>query len=228
MKNEYYSDFDSFKKKLNKQEKTIKDDLNSYKSAIGNSNTKDIEDKIKNNLNSFNELINELNEAYKDKNAPNMNQNVLERKREEINKFNKSYKNMKETFDLLSNEKHSYKVYISNNNINKEEYNNMNSRELVNKIDDTIKEQDDQADKIKELIDNKGHTEINGLRNNIEKSNEKVNEGIEYIETADSKIIKLNNRLVKYLANSSNWCLRISLIVQIVIAIALIIVFTKV
>ena len=228
MKNEYYSDFDSFKKKLNKQEKTIKDDLNSYKSAIGNSNTKDIEDKLKNNLNSFNELINELNEAYKDKNAPNMNQNVLERKREEINKFNKSYKNMKETFDLLSNEKHSYKVYISNNNINKEEYNNMNSRELVNKIDDTIKEQDDQADKIKELIDNKGHTEINGLRNNIEKSNEKVNEGIEYIETADSKIIKLNNRLVKYLANSSNWCLRISLIVQIVIAIALIIVFTKV
>ena len=228
MKNEYYSDFDSFKKKLDKQENTIKDDLNSYKSAIGNSNTKDIEDKLKNNLNSFNELIIELNEAYKDKNVRNMTQDVLERRREEINKFNKSYKNMKETFDLLSNEKHSYKGYISDNDINKEEYNNMNSRELVNKIDDTIIDHDNMADNIANKIRVEGHNEINGLNNNLIKSNEKVNEGIEYIETADSKIIKLNNRLVKYLANSNNWCLRISLIVEIVIAIALIIVFTKV
>ena len=53
-------------------------------------------------------------------------------------------------------------------------------------------------------------------------------DGTKDIGTADSKIIKLNNRLVKYLANSNNWCLRISLIVEIVIAIALIIVFTKV
>ena len=104
----------------------------------------------------------------------------------------------------------------------------MNCRELINKVDNEIKKQDEQAEKIKKLIVDKGHPELIGLRYNIEKSNEKVNEGIEYIETADSKIIKLNNRLVKYLANSSNWCLRISLIVQIVIAIALIIVFTKV
>jgi len=228
MKNEYYSDFESYKKKLKNKEKTIKDDLDSYKSAIGNSNTKDIEDKLKNNLNSFNELINELNEAYKDKNARNMIQDVLERRREEINKFNKSYKNMKETFDLLSNEKHSYKGYISDNDINKEEYNNMNYREYQNKVDNEFKKQDDQADKIKELIDNEGHHHIIGLINNIKDDKEKIIDGTKDIGTADSKIIKLNNRLVKYLANSNNWCLRISLIVEIVIAIALIIVFTKV
>ena len=227
MKNEYYSNFESNMKKLNKQENAIKNDLDSY--TIGNSNSKDIEDRLKNNLNSFNELINELNEAYKDKNGRNMAQDVLERRREEINKFNQSYKNMKKTFDLLlSNKKHLYKGFIFDNNINKEEYNNMNSRELVNKIDDTIIDHDNMADNIANKIRVEGHNEINGLNNNLIKSNEKVNEGIEYIETADSKIIKLNNRLVKYLANSSNWCLRISLIVQIVIAIALIIVFTKV
>jgi len=226
MKNEYYSNFESILKKLNKQENAIKNDLDSY--TIGNSNSKDIEDRLKNNLNSFNELINELNEAYKDKNVRNMAQDVLERRREEINKFNQSYKNMKKTFDTLSKGKHSYKGYISDNNRNKEEYNNMNSRELVNKIDDTIEDHDNMADNIANKIRVEGHREINELNNNLIKSNEKVNEGIEYIETADSKIIKLNNRLVKYLANSSNWCLRISLIVQIVIAIALIIVFTKV
>jgi len=228
MKNEYHSNFDSYMKELNNKENTIKKNLNSYKSAIGNSNTKDIEDKLKNNLNSFNELINELNEAYKDKNAPNMSQNVLERRREEINKFNQSYKDMKKTFDTLSKGKHSYKGYISGDDINKEEYDGMNSRELTNKIDNTIKEHDNQADKIKELIDNEGHIEVNGLINNIKDDKEKIINGTVLIETADSKIIKLNNRLVKYLANSNNWCLRISLIVEIVIAIALIIVFTKV
>ena len=105
MKNEYYSNFESNMKKLNKQENAIKNDLDSY--TIGNSNSKDIEDRLKNNLNSFNELIIELNEAYKDKNVRNITQDALERRREEINKFNESYKNMMNTFDLLSNEKHS-------------------------------------------------------------------------------------------------------------------------
>jgi len=228
MKNEYYSNFESYMKKLNKQENAIKNDLNSYKSAIGNSNTKDIEDRLKNNLNSFNELINELNEAHKDKNVRNMTQDALERRREEINKFNQSYKDMRKNFDSLSKGKHSYKGYISDDNRNKEEYNNMNSRELVNKIDDTIKEQDDQANNITNMIVNEGHQGANVLIDKLKEDKNKIINGTVLIETADSKIVKLNNRLVKYLANSNNWCLRISLIVEIVIAIALIIVFTKV
>ena len=87
MKNEYYSKFESYKKELTTNQNNITKDLDSYKAAIGNKNTNDIESRIKNNLKSFNELIEKLNEAYKDKSAPNMPQITLDKRRKEIKTF---------------------------------------------------------------------------------------------------------------------------------------------
>ena len=66
------------------------------------------------------------------------------------------------------------------------------------------------------------------FKDKLDNSNEKIKEGIEHIEQADSNIIKLNNRFLKYLGTSSPCRLLIFFIVEIVIAVALIIVFTKV
>ena len=134
---------------------------------------------------------------------------------------------MKETFDLLSNNKHSYKGHISEDNRNKEEYEGLNTRELNQEFKDEIKRQDDRMVEITNDI-GKGIGEAKNLNNSIIHSNEKIKEGIEHIELADSNIIKLNNRFLKYLGTSSPCRLLIFFIVEIVIAVALIIVFTKV
>ena len=98
---------------------------------------------------------------------------------------------------------------------------------MVELINGEMDYQEDQINNIRQKV-KIGTDDIIGLKKKIEDDKKDIIDGTKYIETADSKIIKLNNRLVKYLANSGNWCLRISLIVEIVIAVALIIVFTKV
>ena len=98
---------------------------------------------------------------------------------------------------------------------------------MVELINGEMDYQEDQINNIRQKV-KIGTDDIIGLKKKIEDDKKDIIDGTKYIETADSKIIKLNNRLLKYLANSSNWCLRIFLISEIVIAIVLIIVFTKV
>ena len=226
MKKNYYSQFDSFKKELKDYENKINEDLDSYKAAKGIKNIKDIENRLDKNLDSFNKLIEELNVAYNNKNAPSyIRQDIIINKREEINEFNESYKKLKNSFDSLKKNKNSNKGYISENNRNKEEF--VDIRDANQQIQKALEDQDNKAEDAKELVE-EGLIHIKDLNKEIDDSKKKVKKGTNSIVNADSQMIKLNNRLVKYLANSNNWCLRISLIVEIVIAIALIIVFTKV
>ncbi len=227
MNKDYYNKYQQFINELTNKEKKIKKSFELYKKEIGN-NTEDIENQLRDDLKNFKELAEKLNEAYKiNKISVPLPEHISAERRVEIGKFLQSYNELNTNFNNLSSDKHSFNDHIDINNRNYEEYKDKESGELVNIANEKIKKQDEQINNMKIKV-KEGRKDLREFQDNLNEDKVLIGQGITSIETADSKIIKLNNRLLKYLANSSNWCLRIFLIAEIVIAIVLIIVFTKV
>ena len=72
MSKEYYSNYKTIINELTEQEKSIRADLESYKSTIDKgANTRDIEDKIKNALKNFKDTIDKLDILIFNRNMQN-------------------------------------------------------------------------------------------------------------------------------------------------------------
>ena len=136
---EHYSYYKSFISDLTNKEKSIKADIESFKTALGNNiNTINIQNKIEKTLKNFKELVDKLNLSYDTKIAPvNMPDDVLYKRQKEINVFLASYNSMNEEFTKLV-----LKGKIEEDYKDKEEYKNKDTKELIKMTKDKMKEHD--------------------------------------------------------------------------------------
>ena len=227
MNKEYYSNFKSFITDLTNQEKSIRADLSSYKETIGKgANTRDLEDKIKNSLKNFKDLVDKLSDAYLSKNAPgNMPEATLDSRQKEIKKFKISYDDMTKDFKSLEGDKYSFKGHIDEDYRNKEEYKGMSAGELVQIRDKKLNEQDDKIDLI--TSDAKKGTQLaKNLQHELKEQTKKIEVVNEDMDRVDNRMNKLTKRFEKYVTNSSTCCISVFLFFDIAIFVGLVIVFT--
>lgn len=226
MNKEYYSNFKSFISDLTTQEKSIRADLSSYKETIGKgANTRDLEEKIKNSLKSFKDLVDKLSDAYLSKNAPgNMPEATLDSRQKEIKKFKIAYDDMTKDFKSLEGDKYSFKGHIDEDYRTKEEYQGMSAGELVQIRDKKLNEQDDKIDDITKDV-KKGTQLAKNLGHELKDQTKKIEVVNEDMDRADNRMKKLTKRFEKYVVNSSTCCLSVFLFFDIALFVGLIIIF---
>lgn len=218
MSKEYYSNYKAIITELTEQEKSIRADLESYKSTIDKgANTRDIEDKIKNALKNFKDTVDKLADAYSSRNAPpNMPENTLSARQTEIKKFQISYDEMSKQSTKLNDDKYSYKNQITEDYRNKEEYKGMGVGELQEVQDRKLKEQDDHIAEITKDV-KKGTVLASNVTHEIKDQNKKIVVVNEDMDRVDSRMNKLTKRFQNYVAKSSVCCLGFVLALDIVI-----------
>ena len=200
MQKEFYTKFQSFETELTNKEKSLKKDIESFKNIFGsNANNSNIENRIKTNLESFKELIDQLHEAYKYKNAPiNMPSNLVEKRQKEIDDFLASYNIMNEEFKKLIDGTYSYKDTNSLENYkNEEKYNNMDTKELIKLSNDKLKEQDEKMNEIMHQV-MLGKNIAKNLNAGFKDDNEKIKDTNKKTDQVDSKIKKLSERFKNF------------------------------
>ena len=229
MSKEYYSNYKTIINELTEQEKSIRADLESYKSTIDKgANTRDIEDKIKNSLKNFKDTIDKLADAYSTRNAPaNMPDNTLSARQTEIKKFEISYNEMSKQSAKLNDDKYSYKDQITEDYRNKEEYKNMGVGELMEVQDKKLQEQEDHLGEIIQDV-KKGDAMAKNLTHELKDQNKKIEVINEDMDRVDSRMNKITKRFQNYVAKSSVCCLGFVLALDIVILGLLIWIFTNV
>ena len=229
MSKEYYTNFKAFIADLTAKEKAIRTDLEAYKTAIGNNdNTIEIEGRLNTDLNNFKELIDQLTNAYSSRNAPdNMPESTLDTRQKEIKGFMNQYEELKKDMNKLKDDKYTFKGQITEDYRNKEEYQNMNTQELIQVGKDKIAQQDEQlGEHIKEA--KKGIVQVNEIKHELKEQKELINKEMDDMERVDSRMKKLTKRFEKYVADSSICCIMFVLILEAIIFGVLVYVFFKV
>ena len=229
MSKEYYTNFKAFIADLTAKEKAIRTDLEAYKTAIGNNdNTIEIEGRLNTDLNNFKELIDQLTNAYSSRNAPeNMPETTLDSRQKEIKGFMNQYEELKKDMNKLKDDKYTFKGQITEDYRNKEEYQNMNTQELIQVGKDRIAQQDEQLGEHIKMA-KKGIVQVNEIKHELKEQKELINKEMDDMERVDSRMKKLTKRFEKYVANSSICCIMFVLILEAIIFGVLVYVFFKV
>ena len=229
MSKEYYTNFKAFIADLTAKEKAIRTDLEAYKTAIGNNdNTIEIEGRLNTDLNNFKELIDQLTNAYSSRNAPeNMPESTLDTRQKEIKGFMNQYEELKKDMNKLKDDKYTFKGQITEDYRNKEEYQNMNTQELIQVGKDRIAQQEEQLGEHIKMA-KKGIVQVNEIKHELKEQKELINKEMDDMERVDSRMKKLTKRFEKYVANSSICCIMFVLILEAIIFGVLVYVFFKV
>ena len=229
MSKEYYTNFKAFIADLTAKEKAIRTDLEAYKTAIGNNdNTIEIEGRLNTDLNNFKELIDQLTNAYSSRNAPeNMPETTLDARQKEIKGFMNQYEELKKDMNKLKDDKYTFKGQITEDYRNKEEYQNMNTQELIQVGKDKIAQQDEQLGEHIKMA-KKGIVQVNEIKHELKEQKELINKEMDDMERVDSRMKKLTKRFEKYVADSSICCIMFVLILEAIIFGVLVYVFFKV
>ena len=229
MSKEYYTNFKAFIADLTAKEKAIRTDLEAYKTAIGNNdNTIEIEGRLNTDLNNFKELIDQLTNAYSSRNAPeNMPESTLDTRQKEIKGFLNQYEELKKDMNKLKDDKYSFKGQITEDYRNKEEYQNMNTQELIQVGKDKIAQQDEQLGEHIKMV-KKDTALANEIKHELKDQKELITEKIDDMARVDSRMKKLTKRFEKYVADSSICCIMLVLILEAIIFGVLVYVFFKV
>ena len=229
MSKEYYTNFKAFIADLTAKEKAIRTDLEAYKTAIGNNdNTIEIEGRLNTDLNNFKELIDQLTNAYSSRNAPeNMPETTLDARQKEIKGFMNQYEELKKDMNKLKDDKYTFKGQITEDYRNKEEYQNMNTQELIQVGKDRIAQQDEQLGEHIKMV-KKDIVRVNEIKHEVKEQKGLINKDIDDMARVDSRMKKLSKRFEKYVADSSICCIMFVLILEAIIFGVLVYVFFKV
>lgn len=205
---DYYGGFKTVVQKLKSQNEGIISDLAKYKEAIKNKqNSLELGNNIKKNLDSFNGIIEELEKAYKTENLPtNCPQKTADERMQEIKKFRISYEESSKKYIELTNEKLSFKDFITEDYRNKEEYQNKSTEQLQQIQKEKLGEQDEIIDNI--IVDTKKGTQLaKNIHHEIGEQNKVIGQIGQDMEMVDSRMNKLTKRFNEYTKKSSTCCL---------------------
>ncbi len=156
-----------------------------------------------------------------------MPESTLDTRQKEIKGFMNQYEELKKDMNKLKDDKYTFKGQITEDYRNKEEYQNMNTQELIQVGKDRIAQQEEQlGEHIKEA--KKGIVQVKEIKHELKEQKELINKEMDDMERVDSRMKKLTKRFEKYVANSSICCIMFVLILEAIIFGVLVYVFFKV
>ena len=205
---EHHTKYKEMLENLEKKKKSITASLGEYKKAIkDNKSSLELGNNIKKNLDSFNGIIEELEKAYKTENLPiNCPQKTADERMQEIKKFRISYEESSKKYIELTNEKLSFKDFITEDYRNKEEYQNKSTEQLQQIQKEKLGEQDEIIDNI--IVDTKKGTQLaKNIHHEIGEQNKVIGQIGQDMEMVDSRMNKLTKRFNEYTKKSSTCCL---------------------
>jgi len=205
---EHHTKYKEMLENLEKKKKSITASLGEYKKAIkDNKNSLELGNKIKGDLDNCIKVIGELKDAYKDENLPNgFPQQQAEKRLAEIKGLEISYEEMSKNYIELTNEKLSFKDFITEDYRNKEEYQNKSTEQLQQIQKEKLGEQNEIIDNI--IVDTKKGTQIaKNIHHEIGEQNKVIGQIGQDMEMVDSRMNKLTKRFNEYTKKSSTCCL---------------------
>ena len=215
----FYTEYKYYCLDLSETEKKINKELNIYKKKIiEGTNTVENERQIKTLLKYYQDIKDQLSEAYSERNAPSgYPTRELDKRQKEIQQFGFNYDKMAKEFHDNENEKYKFKGGIDEDYTQKEEYKYLNSQELMKLQKNKIKNQDEQIENI--TLDVKKNTQLaKQTKHVIKEQNEKLEQINEDIDRTHEKMSNLTERFKKY-ASGQSWCkLIIIIILELTIA----------
>ena len=205
---EHHTKYKEMLENLEKKKKSITASLGEYKKAIkDNKDSLELGNKIKGDLDNCIKVIGELKDDYKDENLPNgFPQQQAEKRLAEIKGLEISYEEMSKNYIELTNEKLSFKDFITEDYRNKEEYQNKSTEQLQQIQKEKLGEQNEIIDNI--IVDTKKGTQIaKNIHHEIGEQNKVIGQISQDMEMVDTRMNKLTKRFNEYTKKSSTCCL---------------------
>ena len=216
---EYYMNYQKYVDDIKNLEKTINQELTTFKSKTGGKElTIQLENQIKGHLKEFKDLQTSMSTAYSRKNVPGgMPELTIDKRQKEIQQFEITYNEMDKNYRSIENERYRFKNEITEDYSQKEEYKNMSAGELIMVQQNKLKEQDDQIDDIvleakrgQQLARNAGHV--------MKEQNKQIEQINEDIDRNKENMDKLTGRFERYVAKFSMCKMIMTLIIEALIA----------
>ena len=217
---DYYIKYDTFTSEINELEKTIRTELSAYRQKTsGQESTIQLENKIKGLFKEYKDKINNLSNAYIQKNVPGgVPQAAIIKRQGDIEQFKINCKELEKSYNNLENERYRFKDGITEDYYNKEEYKNMSTGELMMLEKNKIKKQDEKLDEI--TLDVKKGTQLAKNAGHVMKEqNKQLDQINEDIDRTKDRMNTLSGRFERYVASYSMCKMIIVLIVELIIAV---------
>lgn len=221
---DYYIDFNTKIGELENLEKKIKQELNSFKQKTGDkSSTYELENQIKSLLKKYKELHSTFEIAYSRKNIPGgMPELTIDSRQKKIQTFLINYNEMEKYFHELEKEKYKFKDEITEDYSQKAEYKDLTAQELIVIEKNKLKEQDQKMDDI--VIDaKKGAVLAENVHVVAKEQNKQIAQINEDMDRNKDNMDKLSGRFEKYVAGFSMCKMVFALVIELIIAVACII-----
>ena len=216
---EYYMNYQKYVDEIKNLEKTINQELTTFKSKTGGKElTIQLENQIKGHLKEFKDLQTSMSTAYSRKNVPGgMPELTIDKRQKEIQQFEITYNEMDKNYRSIETERYRFKNEITEDYSQKEEYKNMSAGELIMVQQNKLKEQDDQINDIvleakrgQQLARNAGHV--------MKEQNKQIEQINEDIDRNKENMDKLTGRFERYVAKFSMCKMIMTLIIEALIA----------
>lgn len=217
---DYYIKYDTFTSEINELEKTIRTELSAYKQKTsGQESTIQLENKIKGLFKEYKDKINNLSDAYIERNVPGgVPQAAVIKRQGDIEQFKINCKELEKSYNNLENERYRFKDGITEDYYNKEEYKNMSTGELMMLEKNKIKKQDERLDEI--TLDVKKGTQLAKNAGHVMKEqNKQLDQINEDIDRTKDRMNTLSGRFERYVASYSMCKMIIVLIIELIIAV---------
>ena len=217
---DYYIKYDTFTSEINELEKTIRTELSAYRQKTsGQESTIQQENKIKGLFKEYKDKINNLSDAYIERNVPGgVPQAAIIKRQGDIEQFKINCKELEKSYNNLENERYRFKDGITEDYYNKEEYKNMSTGELMMLEKNKIKKQDERLDEI--TLDVKKGTQLAKNAGHVMKEqNKQLDQINEDIDRTKDRMNTLSGRFERYVASYSMCKMIIVLIIELIIAV---------
>lgn len=217
---DYYIKYDTFTSEINELEKTIRTELSAYKQKTsGQESTIQLENKIKGLFKEYKDKINNLSDAYIERNVPGgVPQAAVIKRQGDIEQFKINCRELEKSYNNLENERYRFKDGITEDYYNKEEYKNMSTGELMMLEKNKIKKQDERLDEI--TLDVKKGTQLAKNAGHVMKEqNKQLDQINEDIDRTKDRMNTLSGRFERYVASYSMCKMIIVLIIELIIAV---------
>ena len=217
---DYYIKYDTFTSEINELEKTIRTELSAYRQKTsGQESTIQQENKIKGLFKEYKDKINNLSDAYIERNVPGgVPQAAVIKRQGDIEQFKINCRELEKSYNNLENERYRFKDGITEDYYNKEEYKNMSTGELMMLEKNKIKKQDERLDEI--TLDVKKGTQLAKNAGHVMKEqNKQLDQINEDIDRTKDRMNTLSGRFERYVASYSMCKMIIVLIIELIIAV---------
>jgi len=218
---EFYTNFTGVISKQEEASKEIRKKLSNYQQSVNaGGNTISIESEIDKDIKKYKDMVNQLDNAYSNRNAPSQIPGMeLDRRQKEIQKMNIEILEIEKSFKNLQNQKYAFKNTSTDEPYKQsEEMKTMSNRDLYQLQKEKVSDQDKILDDV--ILDvKKGRVLAKNAGEMIQEQNKQLDQLQEDIDRLDSRMQRGIKRFENYVSKQSGCCIIIILLLELAAAI---------